>query len=255
MTGDKPGEVALGTTGCISNCGMDIVNNGTAPAQFIKIAYFEAWNYERECLHMDVDSIDPARFTHIHFSFIDITPSFEVYVDPTVQDQFQKFVRMSGIKKIIAFGGWTASTHPSTFWIYREGVKAANRVKLAQNVVRFLNEHNLDGVDFDWEYPAAPDLPDIPPGEPANGPDYRDFLEEVRQRLSSRQSLSIAAPASYWYLKGFPIEEISEIVDYIVYMTYDLHGQWDHGNPWSNPVSQLLLTLVFYDRRLFGAIS
>ena len=24
-------------------------------------------------------------------------------------------------------------------------------------------------------------------------------------------------------------------VDYIIYMTYDLHGQWDHGNPWTSP--------------------
>lgn len=42
--------------------------------------------------------------------------------------------------------------------------------------------------------------------------------------------MSIAAPASYWYLKGFPIKEISDVVDYIIYMTYDLHGQWDYGN-------------------------
>jgi chitinase len=27
-----------------------------------------------------------------------------------------------------------------------------------------------------------------------------------------------------------PIKEISEIVDYFVYMTYGLHGQWDYGN-------------------------
>lgn len=43
-------------------------------------------------------------------------------------------------------------------------------------------------------------------------------------------SLSIAAPASYWYLKQFPIKQMSQVVDYIVYMTYDLHGQWDYGN-------------------------
>lgn len=26
-----------------------------------------------------------------------------------------------------------------------------------------------------------------------------------------------------------------ELLDYIVYMTYDLHGQWDAGNIWANP--------------------
>lgn len=37
--------------------------------------------------------------------------------------------------------------------------------------------------------------------------------------------------SSYWYLKGFPIKEISDVETYTVYMTYDLHGQWDWNNP------------------------
>ncbi|CAI6341432.1 unnamed protein product [Periconia digitata] len=47
-------------------------------------------------------------------------------------------------------------------------------------------------------------------------------------------TIGIAAPASFWYLKGFPIEEMSSVVDYIVYMTYDLHGQWDYDNAWAS---------------------
>ncbi len=50
------------------------------------------------------------------------------------------------------------------------------------------------------------------------------FLAMLKLLLPNK-SVSIAAPASYWYLKGFPIEAISKIVDYIVFMTYDLHGQ------------------------------
>lgn len=48
-------------------------------------------------------------------------------------------------------------------------------------------------------------------------------------------SVSFAAPASYWYLKAYPIEKISSKVDYIIYMTYDLHGQWDYNNKWTSP--------------------
>lgn len=59
----------------------------------------------------------------------------------------------------------------------------------------------------------------------------------------------MAAPASYWYLKAFPIADMAKEVDYIVYMTYDLHGehgrlqsgailtsilgQWDYKNIWA----------------------
>ena len=50
------------------------------------------------------------------------------------------------------------------------------------------------------------------------------------KNLLPGKTVSIAAPASYWYLKAFPIALISKVVDYIVFMTYDLQGQWDAGN-------------------------
>jgi hypothetical protein len=46
ITGD--GTPGMGT--CVSNCGMNIVNNALPPAQFRKIGYFEAWNPVRPCL-------------------------------------------------------------------------------------------------------------------------------------------------------------------------------------------------------------
>ncbi len=110
----------------------------------------------------------------------------------------------------------------------------ANRLKFAQSVVDTVRRYNLDGVDFDWEYPSA-DIPGVPLGSPSEGPNYLAFLKTVRALLPTGVSLSIAAPASYWYLKGFPIAEMAEVLDYIVYMTYDLHGQWDYNSTWASP--------------------
>lgn len=50
------------------------------------------------------------------------------------------------------------------------------------------------------------------------------MLQMMRDKLPAGKTLSIAAPASYWYLKAFPIKEIAKVVNYIVFMTYDLHG-------------------------------
>ena len=44
-----PGTAKTGTFGCISNCGMDIVNNAQGPAKFHRLGYFEAWNQDRAC--------------------------------------------------------------------------------------------------------------------------------------------------------------------------------------------------------------
>lgn len=68
-------------------------------------------------------------------------------------------------------------------------------------------------------------------GEEGDGEAYLKFLTTLKSELGPDKSASIAAPASYWYLRAFPIKKIAEVIDYIVYMTYDLHGQWDYGNP------------------------
>ncbi|KAF2826309.1 glycoside hydrolase [Ophiobolus disseminans] len=226
-----PGTSKPGKNGCIASCGMKITNNDSPPATFRKIAYFEAWNGDRDCLHMDITDIDTSKYTHVHFAFPDITPDFKPDVSK-LQKQFDKLKNLTGIKRIVSFGGWAFSTEASTFNIFRSGVTDANRVTLANNIAAFVINNGLDGVDFDWEYPSAPDIPGIPAGEVAAGKQYLDFLKLMKRRLQ-KYEVAIAAPASYWYLKGMPIKEISEVVDYFVYMTYDLHGQWDYGNKWA----------------------
>jgi chitinase len=67
----------------------------------------------------------------------------------------------------------------------------------------------------------VPDMDWLPRSSPEEAPNYLAFLELMRSKLPQK-SISIAAPASFWYLKAFPIGDIAKVVDYIVYMTYDL---------------------------------
>ncbi|KAI8160931.1 putative glycosyl hydrolase, family 18 [Colletotrichum sp. SAR 10_70] len=210
-----PGTAAPGSHGCISNCGMHIVK-GDPPASTMRVAYFSAWNFNRDCLTMSVDMVDTSRYTHIHFAFADLTPNFKVDVS-RVQEQFDIFKGIKGAKRIISFGGWDFSTSPGTYKILREAVKYENRKVFKENVVAF-----------------APDIPGIPAGDPKEGLDYFAFLFETKRMLDPSKTVSFAAPASYWYLKAFPIEIMGAWLDYIIYMTYDLHGQWDHGNKWTS---------------------
>ncbi|KAH8882398.1 glycoside hydrolase, partial [Thozetella sp. PMI_491] len=233
LTG-APGTSAPGTAGCISNCGTDIVNTEVAPTKFLTVAYWEAFNLGRGCLTMEASQI-PDTYTHIHYAFATITSDFKVDVSDT-PGAFESFVAATGsFKKIVSFGGWSFSTDVDSFPIFRDVVTPANRLNFAVSIVNFLNQYNLDGVDFDWEYPGAPDIPGIPPGTPDEGANYLEFLITLRSILPAGKTLSLAAPASYWYLRGFPIKDMAPIVDYIVYETYDLHGQWDYNNAFSNP--------------------
>ncbi|KAK4454184.1 killer toxin subunits alpha beta [Podospora aff. communis PSN243] len=225
-----PGTAKKGTYGCISNCGMDIVNNDVKPAKFERIGYFEGWNKNRPCLHMDVTEVkDP--HTIIHFAFGWINEDFTVSTKG-VEEQFEKFKKMTGIKKVISYGGWAFSNEAPTSHIIRQAVRPENAARFAENVAKFVIDNNLDGVDFDWEYPGADDILGSDPGTPVDGANYLAFFKMMKRRLPGK-TVSFASPASYWYLRHFPIAELAKVADYIVYMTYDLHGQWDVGGKYA----------------------
>lgn len=158
-----PGAAIPGSNGCISNCGMKIIHSDEGPEEFRTVGYFEAWNKDRKCLNMDVSKIPevspigstPPGYSHIHFAFPELTAQLTVDVSK-VQDQFDGFKKLSEGKKIISFGGWDFSNNGDTYAIFRIMVSTeVNRQKAARNVIRFLSDHNLDGVDFDWEYPGV----------------------------------------------------------------------------------------------------
>ncbi|GAM43051.1 hypothetical protein TCE0_044f17555 [Talaromyces pinophilus] len=223
-TTGAPGTAAAGSNGCISNCGLKYTSN-TTPDEFFSIGYFEAFNTARSCLTMYPESIDTSKYTHIYYGFGNITSDYTISISDGIM--FEQFLLLQDVKRVVSFGGWDFSTNPDTYMIFREGVQEVNRATFVQNVVDFVTVTGIDGVDFDWEYPGEPDIPGIPAGSSDEGANYLAFLKDLKAALPDGKTVSIAAPASYWYLRAFPIQEIAQTIDWIIYMTYDLHGVWD----------------------------
>jgi chitinase len=198
--GGVPGTAEPGTNGCISKCGTEIVGNNDPPTTFARVGYFEGFNNERECLNMDITQMNLKKYTHVHFAFATISNVYTVSMTDAVKEQFEKMVQLDaqGAKKILSFGGWSFSTAHDTSPIFAQGVSSANRELFASNVVQFLIDKKLDGLDFDWEYPGATDIEGATPGSPQDGLNYYKFLQSVKNKLPSGKTLSIALPASYW---------------------------------------------------------
>ncbi|KAI0875547.1 class V chitinase Chi100 [Hypoxylon argillaceum] len=229
-----PGTAAPNQNGCISNCGTEIITS-SAPASYFKIGYFEAYDWSRPCLKASVADINTTAFTHIHMSFATLNADFSVNITD-ISAQLPYLQGLQGVKRIVSFGGWAFCTDPSTYMIMRDAVSTeANLNALVASVVDFVKEYDLDGIDWDWEYPDEPDIPGIPAGTQADSTGYFLFLYLLKNALPSGKTISFTAPASFWYLQYFDIEAMSQVVDYIVFMTYDLHGQWDYGNAFSDP--------------------
>jgi hypothetical protein len=123
------------------------------------VAYFEGYGLDRPCLYQDAMQIDPTAYTNLHFGFGLLNPDYSVDAtfggDPLSAFEFTQFLRLEGPLKILSFGGWTFSTSPSTYMIFREGVTPANVVTMATSMANFINENGLDGIDIDWEYPGV----------------------------------------------------------------------------------------------------
>jgi chitinase len=64
-----PGTAAAGQNGCISNCGTDIAVAPEPPGEFLKIGYFEGYDWQRPCLAGSIASVNTSAYTHIHLAF------------------------------------------------------------------------------------------------------------------------------------------------------------------------------------------
>lgn len=71
------------------------------------------------------------------------------------------------LKVMLAVGGWTMGSAPFTQMV----ATPASRQEFATSTVKFLRDHGFDGLDIDWEYPAAR-------GSPAT--DKQKYVELVK---------------------------------------------------------------------------
>jgi len=98
------------------------------------------------------------------------------------------------------------------------------RQKFANQVLQFCLDYGFDGFDVDWEYPAQRDG-DIS----VDKANFVLLLKELNQKLSPKGillTIAVAAAESSANI-SYNVQSITRYVDFILLMTYDLHGPWD----------------------------
>jgi GH18 family chitinase len=75
----------------------------------------------------------------------------------------------------------------------------ANREKFIASSMRYIRKYGLDGIDLDWEYPAASDRG----GSKEDTANYVTLLKEMRtafDEVNSGWEITVTLPTSYWYV-------------------------------------------------------
>ncbi|WP_105101653.1 glycosyl hydrolase family 18 protein [Microbulbifer pacificus] len=136
----------------------------------------------------------------------------------------------------VADGGFYTMTTNADGSINHQGIEA-----FANSAVSFIRQYGFDGVDIDYEYPTsmndAGNPLDFGISNPMRGSlmsSYVELMRVLREKLDqagqaddTHYLLTIASPSSGYLLRGMETMQITQYLDYVNIMTYDLHGAWN----------------------------
>lgn len=208
-------------------------------AQFRVVGYMPSWAGS-------VNSIQYSKLTHINYAFLlpTSTGGLQAIENPSKLQSLVTLAHNNGKKVLIAVGGWNngddgafESLAGNTGW----------RNAFVNNLINFVNQYNLDGIDIDWEYPDN--------GTSANN--YAALMQQLSTEMHNRGKLLTAAVVA---INGSSIlNSVFGYVDFLNLMAYDANN-FDHStysyatqsiNYWKGrglPASKVVLGVPFYGR-------
>ncbi|KAF9444016.1 glycoside hydrolase family 18 protein [Macrolepiota fuliginosa MF-IS2] len=228
---DATGPPAPVTTGYGPNNGTSgggSGGNGTTTEEVVITGWYPGWLASS----VPPGSLSWDKWTHMTYSFALTGPDASNVVlnsdDQQVLPTFVAAAHQNGVKALVSIGGWTGSRFFSSAIATPE-----NRTAFMGAVTKLANTYNLDGIDFDWEYPNKQGIGCniISPSDSAN---FLAFLQQLRQdSTGSKLYLSAAVSiAPFMGPDGTPMSDVSEFSKYlnhIAIMNYDIWGSWSTG--------------------------
>ena len=211
----------------LSSLAFAIAGISTASAAPLFIGYYPDWGKWHKPAYT-VDKVPYEKLTHVLWSFI--TPDTDGSLrgdaaeDPSALDEMVALAHAAGTKVIVSLGGGGQSEN-----FVPVASDDALRGKFVANLVQFVADHNLDGLDMDWEWEYNP-VPD------ADTIAYNKLLTELRAALPEGKTLSAALPCSQYYGKWFTPEVLVANLDWFGFMTYDMTGDWDDKAMFDSPL-------------------
>jgi chitinase len=198
--------LALFSLSCKTNWGPDIYKPDNS---FKVVGYIGGGNFEK------LDSIEIDKLNYLNLAFASPGPDGKLIMDDNadVKIGVQKG-HAANLKVFISLGG---GGRPDTvFW--KSALQHRNRSAFIKNIVNYVEENNLDGVDVDIEGNLFPYI----------GYTYGPFVVELKKALHA-EGKAMSAALGAVDLDQVVTQEALEAYDFINVMVYDKTGIWRPG--------------------------
>jgi hypothetical protein len=210
-----------------------------ASAQFKVIGYMPSWTG-------DVNSVQYSKLTHINYAFLlpTATGGLQSIENPSKLQSLVSLAHANGVKVMISVGGWNNGDDSGFETL---AGNSGYRNTFVTNMINFVNQYGLDGVDIDWEYPDA--------GTSANN--YVTLMTQLATEMHNRGKLLTAAVVGTG--GGSILASVFNVVDFLNLMAYD-YNNYDHStysyaqqsmSEWRGrglPQNKCVLGVPFYGR-------
>ncbi|OHF04139.1 glycosyl hydrolase family 18 [Colletotrichum orchidophilum] len=205
-----------------SPCSATNVNTSGVVAS----AYFAGYHANRG---FPVSKIPWEKYTDVKYAFAETAADGSLNLTKSAPDQLPAFVaaaKQHNVKALASVGGWSGSRYFSTAFGSPE-----NRTAFVKTCLDLVEKYNLDGLDFDVEYPARQGLGcnTINDNDTAN---FASFLTELRQKQKKQLYLTAATSLTPWNNAQLvastngTLAPFANTLDYLMIMGYDIYGPW-----------------------------
>jgi chitinase len=210
------------------------------------------------------DDIRYDQLTHLNYAFAipQSDGSLAPFDDSAKLNAIVANAKKHQVKVFISVGGWGIGDGGGNDYRFEKlASEPASRKRFVQAVSTFIDQHKLDGLDLDWEYPD--DSVNTRAGQKEKSSWYFiELMKELRSELNKNNKLlTIAVVGNNDSIGAGIPEETYKYVDWVNIMSYDNskeknHSSYQHAldclDYWINkrnlPANKAVLGLPFYGK-------
>nr|XP_043639378.1 class V chitinase CHIT5a-like [Erigeron canadensis] len=204
-------------------------NGGLLQGQGVRAAYWPSFT------GYPASSIDTSYFSHIYYAFV--LPSPTTYALDITPDDVEKLLEFSNstnswnppAKTILSIGGGGGGDLPGIF--SQMASQEYSRATFINSTIKVARDYNFDGIDLDWEFPSnESDMSNL-------GLLFKEWHEALEYEANVTKSPRLILTSAVYYAssisfdggpRSYPVNAISQYVDWISPMCFDYHGSWEN---------------------------